>query len=119
MFVKTFPEVTADPGIRRQVLSDSPDLMVVAFRFQQEGAEGKLHNHPHVQSTYVESGRFRFTIDAESFDVSPGDSLRHPLQRPARVRVPGTGNTGRHLHPAPRRLSLNTACTQGLCHADR
>lgn len=48
MFVKTFPEVTADPGIRRQVLSDSPDLMVVAFRFQQEGAEGKLHNHPHV-----------------------------------------------------------------------
>ena len=73
MFVKTFPEVTADPGIRRQVLSDSPDLMVVAFRFQQEGAEGKLHNHPHVQSTYVESGRFRFTIGGETFDVSPGD----------------------------------------------
>lgn len=78
MFVKTFPEVTADPGIRRQVLSDSPDLMVVAFRFQQEGAEGKLHNHPHVQSTYVESGRFRFTIDGESFDVSPGDSFVIP-----------------------------------------
>ncbi|CTQ43820.1 cupin domain-containing protein [Roseibium aggregatum] len=78
MFVKTFPEVTADPGIRRQVLSDSPDLMVVAFRFQQEGAEGKLHNHPHVQSTYVESGRFRFTINGESFDVSPGDSFVIP-----------------------------------------
>ncbi|WP_370200482.1 cupin domain-containing protein [Roseibium sp.] len=78
MFVKTFPEVTADPGIRRQVLSDSPDLMVVAFRFQQEGAEGKLHNHPHVQSTHVESGRFRFTIDGESFDVSPGDSFVIP-----------------------------------------
>ncbi|UES39037.1 cupin domain-containing protein [Roseibium aggregatum] len=78
MFVKTFPEVTADPGIRRQVLSDSPDLMVVAFRFQQEGAEGKLHNHPHVQSTYVESGRFRFTIDGETFDVSPGESFVIP-----------------------------------------
>ena len=78
MFVKTFPEVTADPGIRRQVLSDSPDLMVVAFRFQQEGAEGKLHNHPHVQSTYVESGRFRFTIDGKTFDVSPGDSFVIP-----------------------------------------
>ncbi|GAB2184133.1 cupin domain-containing protein [Roseibium sp. LAB1] len=78
MFVKSFPEVTADPGIRRQVLSDSPDLMVVAFRFQQEGAEGKLHNHPHVQSTYVESGRFRFTIDRETFDVSPGDSFVIP-----------------------------------------
>lgn len=78
MFVKTFPEVTADPGIRRQVLSDSPDLMVVAFRFQQEGAEGKLHNHPHVQSTYVESGRFRFTIDGETIDVSPGESFVIP-----------------------------------------
>ncbi|TYC78055.1 cupin domain-containing protein [Stappia sp. BW2] len=78
MFVKSFPEVTADPGVRRQVLSDSPDLMVVAFRFLEEGAEGKLHNHPHVQSTYVESGRFRFTIDGEAFDVSSGDSFVIP-----------------------------------------
>jgi quercetin dioxygenase-like cupin family protein len=78
MFVKSFPEVTADPGVRRQVLSDSPDLMVVAFRFQQKGAEGKLHDHPHIQSTYVESGRFRFTIDGETFDVSPGDSFVIP-----------------------------------------
>ncbi len=78
MFVKSFPEVTTDPGVRRQVLSDSPDLMVVAFRFLEEGTEGKLHNHPHVQSTYVESGRFRFTIDGETFDVSPGDSFVIP-----------------------------------------
>lgn len=78
MFVKTFPEVDADPGIRRQVLSDSENLMVVAFRFQSEGAEGRLHNHPHVQSTYVESGRFRFSIGGEEFEVSPGDSFVIP-----------------------------------------
>ena len=35
MYVKTFPEVAADPGIRRQVLSETPELMVGAFRFQR------------------------------------------------------------------------------------
>jgi quercetin dioxygenase-like cupin family protein len=78
MFVKTYPEVTADPGIRRQVLSQTPELMVVAFLFQDEGAEGKLHNHVHVQSTYVESGRFRFSIDGTEFEVGPGDSFVIP-----------------------------------------
>jgi len=52
-----FPIVDADPGVTRQVLADHPDLMVVAFRFSEEGAEGKLHNHPHIQSTFVESGK--------------------------------------------------------------
>ncbi|SHM39174.1 cupin domain-containing protein [Roseibium suaedae] len=78
MLVKTFPEVPADPGVKRQVLSDSPELMVVAFRFQEEGAQGKLHNHPHVQSTYVESGRFVFTVDGEELQVGPGDSFVIP-----------------------------------------
>ncbi|WP_417669070.1 cupin domain-containing protein [Roseibium sp.] len=80
MLLKSFPEVAADPGVTRQVLSDSPELMVVAFRFKEEGAQGKLHNHPHVQSTYVESGRFRFTVADESFDVGPGDSFVIPSQ---------------------------------------
>ncbi|WP_269585921.1 cupin domain-containing protein [Roseibium sp. Sym1] len=78
MYVRTYPEVTADPGIRRQVLSETAELMVVAFRFREEGAEGKLHNHPHVQSTYVESGRFRFSIGGEEFEVGPGDSFVIP-----------------------------------------
>lgn len=70
-----FPVIEADKDITRQVLSDHPDLMVVAFSFAAEGAEGALHHHPHVQSTYVESGRFRFTVDGEQFEVSPGDSF--------------------------------------------
>lgn len=78
MFVNTFPKVPADPGVTRQVLSDSPELMVVAFRFEAEGAEGKLHSHPHVQSTYVESGSFHFTIDGTDFKVGPGDSFVIP-----------------------------------------
>ncbi|MFK7871066.1 MAG: cupin domain-containing protein [Roseobacter sp.] len=70
-----FPTVPTAHGVTRQVLSDHPDLMVVAFRFESEGAVGALHDHPHVQSTYVESGRFRFTLGTEEREVGPGDSF--------------------------------------------
>jgi len=72
-----YPEVTADLGILRQVLSENTDLMVVSFTFEHE-AVGKLHNHPHVQSTYVESGRFEFTLDGERIQVGQGDSFVIP-----------------------------------------
>ncbi|MCZ4290325.1 cupin domain-containing protein [Hoeflea alexandrii] len=90
--IKCFPEVQADPGVRRQVLSDSPELMVVAFRFQAEGAEGKLHSHPHVQSTYVQSGRFVFCVADEEFEVAPGDSFVIPSNavHGCRCLEPGT-----------------------------
>ena len=89
--IQVFPEVPADPGVRRQVLSDSPELMVVAFRFKAE-AEGKLHSHPHVQSTYVEAGRFEFTVDGETFEVSTGQSFVIPSNavHGCRCLEPGT-----------------------------
>ncbi|MGB7433681.1 MAG: cupin domain-containing protein [Ahrensia sp.] len=70
-----FPIVSSGDNVTRQVLSDHPDLMVVSFRFAEIGACGALHNHPHVQSTYVESGRFRFTLGNEEREVGPGDSF--------------------------------------------
>ena len=73
-----FPIVTTGPDVTRQVLADHPDLMVVAFRFDRDGAEGALHDHPHVQSTFVHSGRFRFTVDGAITDVGPGDSFVVP-----------------------------------------
>lgn len=72
-----YPVVDADPGVTRQVLSQNEDLMVVAFRFAAD-AEGKLHDHPHKQATYVESGKFRFHLDGEEHDLSAGDSLVIP-----------------------------------------
>ena len=74
----TFPETPTDPGVTRQVLAETPALMVVAFRFAHEGAEGRLHRHPHVQSTYVASGRFRFTVGDTTQDIGPGDALVIP-----------------------------------------
>lgn len=73
----TFPVTKTDPGVTRQVLAENPDMMVVAFRFEKS-AEGKLHNHVHVQSTYVETGRFTFTIESTSYALEPGDSLVIP-----------------------------------------
>lgn len=78
MQILSFPEVDADMPVSRQVLADSPELMVVAFRFKEVGAEGALHSHPHVQSTFVKSGRFRFSIDGEDLEVGPGDSFVIP-----------------------------------------
>lgn len=73
-----FPVIDAGEDVTRQVLADHPDLMVVAFNFNKKGAEGALHNHIHTQSTYVESGRFRFTVGSEVTDVGPGDSFVIP-----------------------------------------
>lgn len=73
-----YPVVETGPNVTRQILADHKDLMVVAFRFAAEGAVGDLHNHPHIQSTYVESGRFRFTLGDEAREVGPGDSFVIP-----------------------------------------
>lgn len=73
-----FPVVATGPHSTRQVLADSPELMLVAFRFSAAGAEGALHSHPHVQSTWVAAGRFRFTVAGRRFDVGPGDAFVVP-----------------------------------------
>lgn len=73
----TYPIVPTGPGVTRKVLSDHPDLMVVAFCFDA-GAVGALHSHPHVQATYVASGRFAFTLDEVEHEIGPGDSLMIP-----------------------------------------
>lgn len=73
-----FSIVPAATDVTRQVLSDHPELMVVAFRFQANGAIGAPHRHPHVQSTYVESGRFLFTIEGAEQEFGPGESFVVP-----------------------------------------
>ena len=73
-----FPIVSTGENVSRQVLSDHPDLMVVLFRFDAAGAIGALHSHPHVQSTYVEKGRYRFSIDGVETEYGPGDSFVIP-----------------------------------------
>jgi quercetin dioxygenase-like cupin family protein len=68
-----YPPVVADEGVKRQVLAENPDLMVVEFSFEQ-GAVGALHHHVHVQSTYVAEGVFDFTVGGETRRLHTGDS---------------------------------------------
>lgn len=86
----THPTVTTAPGVTRQVLAETPDMMTVAFRFET-GAVGALHDHPHVQATYVESGRFTFQIGGQDHDLRPGDSLIIPSGVPHGCTCTATG----------------------------
>lgn len=63
-----------EPGIRRQILGYGPDLMVCRVSFEA-GAAGQVHSHVHSQSTVVESGRFRVSIDGQEQDLGAGDAF--------------------------------------------
>ena len=64
-------------GVSRRILAYNEQLMMVEVVFEQGGV-GTFHTHPHVQCTYVQSGRFRFTLDGEEVEVGAGDSLCFP-----------------------------------------
>lgn len=68
-------------GVSRRVLAYTPQLMIVEVNFEKDG-EGAVHTHPHSQSTYVISGRFRFNVDGEAVEVGPGDTLAFPPNIP-------------------------------------
>jgi len=79
MFVRAAdsPVKVVEPGITRQVLSHDSQLMIVKVGFEK-GAVGALHAHPHRQATYVERGRFRFTIGDAVSEIEAGDSCFLP-----------------------------------------
>jgi quercetin dioxygenase-like cupin family protein len=66
------PIEPAEPGVTRQVLGYDSELMMVRVTFAQ-GAVGYIHSHPHRQVTYVERGRFRFTLNGSETEVAAGD----------------------------------------------
>lgn len=62
------------PGNRRAVLSERPELMLVAFSFDA-GAIGALHSHPHTQVSYVGEGTFDVTVDGTTTTLGQGSSF--------------------------------------------
>lgn len=62
------------PGNHRAVLSERPELMLVAFRFEK-GAVGALHSHPHTQVSYVAEGSFDVTVDGATTRLEQGGSF--------------------------------------------
>ena len=64
----------AGNGVTRRVLAYTEDMMVVQVAFAAGGV-GATHTHPHVQSTYVASGRFVYTVGDVEHVLGPGDSV--------------------------------------------
>src|SRR5690348_1767801 len=68
---------TPEPGLLRQVLAYSKDLMLVRHEMRK-GWVGAMHSHPHEQLVYVIHGHIRFTGGGRTFDARTGDSFVVP-----------------------------------------
>jgi quercetin dioxygenase-like cupin family protein len=63
-----------EPGLRRQVMSYSPSMMLVRHRMEK-GWVGVRHSHPHEQMVYVVSGHLTFQHPGGVFEAKAGDSF--------------------------------------------
>ncbi|MBD1427963.1 cupin domain-containing protein [Sphingobacterium litopenaei] len=62
-----------DAHVKRKICVYTPDLMLVKVRFTKGGI-GALHQHPHTQISFVQSGKFKYTIGEETKIIEAGDS---------------------------------------------
>jgi quercetin dioxygenase-like cupin family protein len=63
-----------EPGLRRQVMSYSPGIMLVRHKMEP-GWVGAAHSHPQEQLVYVVSGAIELTIAGVIHALSAGDSI--------------------------------------------
>jgi quercetin dioxygenase-like cupin family protein len=68
------PKTTPEPGMVRQVLAYSPQLMLVRHNFIK-GWVGARHSHPHHQMVYVVTGHIVFEAEGKSWNMRAGDSI--------------------------------------------
>ena len=61
-------------GTRRKILGYAPEMLMMRNAFKA-GAEGLLHSHLHVQSSYIVSGVFEITIGGKTQRLGPGDGF--------------------------------------------
>lgn len=74
VYQRDIPYTQLDSHVKRRVLAYNDAMMMVEVCFETGGV-GSPHTHPHAQSTYVQSGRFRFTIDGRDAEVAAGDTI--------------------------------------------
>ncbi|RKR80763.1 quercetin dioxygenase-like cupin family protein [Mucilaginibacter gracilis] len=63
--------------VKRQVFGYDDKIMLVKAKFETGGI-GTLHQHPHSQVTYVESGVFEMQIGDEKRIIKQGDGYYVP-----------------------------------------
>ena len=64
-------------GFSGKVLVWGDNTLIIRFKMQA-GAKAPMHNHPFEQSGYIVSGRARYTIGDEVYELGPGDSWLIP-----------------------------------------
>lgn len=62
------------PGISRQIMGYSADLMTVRVKFEKGGIAA-MHAHPHTQTSTIVSGVYEFEVDGEKMLVKEGDGV--------------------------------------------
>jgi quercetin dioxygenase-like cupin family protein len=68
---------TPEPGLRRQVMSYTSNLMLVRHKMDK-GWVGTKHAHPHEQMVYVVKGHLAFEYLAGKFEFRTGESFIVP-----------------------------------------
>jgi quercetin dioxygenase-like cupin family protein len=66
-----------EPGVKRRILTYNDQLMMVEVAFDKD-AVGKLHQHPHIQASYVAAGSFEVTIAGKTEILTRGQSFIVP-----------------------------------------
>jgi quercetin dioxygenase-like cupin family protein len=64
-------------GVSRQIYGYDDKIMMVKVKFEKD-AIGPLHEHPHAQVSYVESGIFELTVGNEKRIIKKGDGFYIP-----------------------------------------
>ncbi|SFG93662.1 cupin domain-containing protein [Pedobacter insulae] len=59
-------------GIKRKIMAHNEQLMLVKVAFEK-GAIGTLHQHPHLQMSYVAEGSFDVTVGDHKKVLKKGD----------------------------------------------
>lgn len=81
IFQKDINTEAVEDGINRQILGYNEDLMLVKVSFNK-GSVGKIHNHFHAQSSYIESGKFEVSINGEKNILTAGEAFFVPSDIP-------------------------------------
>lgn len=74
---EAIPWETVGEGVRRKILTYDANLMMVVVAFEQGGV-GAMHQHPHTQMSYVQSGSFAITIAGVEQVLTAGDAYYIP-----------------------------------------
>jgi len=76
-FEQELPWEDLKNGLQRQLFGYDDRVMMLKIKFEK-GAIGSMHQHPHSQVTYIESGVFDMTIDNITKTLRAGDGYYVP-----------------------------------------